>query len=237
MTALPRVILVHGAVEWAGTFSQVVDLLGNYDVVAVNRRGHGMRWAEGVGSLDDHIGDLLGLLDEGPATVVGHSIGGLAVIGAALRRPTNLRAVGLYETSLLFAPWWTDEDRDRMVDEMDVNAASAVARAAERNPKTVARTEMAWACVHRDVLDGFATPFDWRALAVPITLGYGASSESPAVRDVGIMSEAYGIEPVVLEGAGHRAHVTHPALFADFVIRCVGANGAQSERMDRPPTM
>jgi pimeloyl-ACP methyl ester carboxylesterase len=210
-------------VERASNFSDVVERLSGYEVIALDRRGHGSRYLEGVGSLDDHVGDILGLIDDRPATVVGQSIGGLAVIGAALREPARIRAVGLYETSILFAEWWTDEARDRMIAEIDTNAAAAIARAADLSPEDRAQLEVAWASCRQDVLDGFAAPFNWRALAPPVVTGYGGASESPAVRDAQFLASFFGRDPVVLSGAGHRAHRSHPDLFVDFVIRCHSA--------------
>ena len=109
-----RLILVHGAAERAALFDAVVPLLDGFDVVVPDRAGHGDRWEEGPGTLTRDARDLVALLDEEPATVVGHSIGGIGAIGAALAAPGRVRALGLYETAIPWAPWWTDEGRADM---------------------------------------------------------------------------------------------------------------------------
>ena len=104
-----RLILVHGAVERASLFDAVTPHIGGFDVVALERAGHGARWEEGPGTVAGDMQDLVGVLREGRATVVGHSIGGLAVIGAALTVPELVRGIGLYETAIPWADWWTDD--------------------------------------------------------------------------------------------------------------------------------
>ena len=43
---------------------------------------------------------------ERPATVVGHSYGGAVAMLAAVRRPDLVTALGLFEPSMQWAPWW-----------------------------------------------------------------------------------------------------------------------------------
>jgi pimeloyl-ACP methyl ester carboxylesterase len=219
MTEKPRVVLVHGAVERAAAFSAVIDRLADFDVVAFDRRGHGSRWDEGPGGLHGHVDDLIGVLDGRPATVVGHSIGGLVVLGAALRDPGLVRAVGLYETALPWAEWWTEDQRRAMLNEIERNTTKAAR--SDREPEVRERLAAAWASCHRDVLDAFAGPFRWQDLAVPVTVGYGSESEGASARDMREVAKSFGVEPLVLAGAGHTAHRSHPAEFAGFVVRCV----------------
>jgi pimeloyl-ACP methyl ester carboxylesterase len=213
----PRLILVHGAVERASSFDEVVPLLSGYDVVAFERAGHGTRWEEGPGTVAGDVRDLVAAIGEEPATLVGHSIGGLAVIGAALEVPDLVRGIGLYETALPWADWWTDDGRDAMRRETEDNVAAA-GRIDPSNPAR-ARVQMAWATCLQEVLDAFGAPFPWQDLTVPITTGYGSEGARPSARDAALVAAYYGVEPVVLQGAGHRAPKTHPEAFARFV-RC-----------------
>jgi len=218
---MARVILVPGAVEEASDYGAVRALLNDLDVIVMERRGHGARWREGAGHLADHISDLRALIEDRPATVVGHSIGGHAVIGLALQQPDHLEAIGLYETSLLFADWWSEDDQRTMLDEIERNTQAAKARAAEFDPDERSRIATAWECCRQDVLDGFAASFDLRALTVPVTVGYGSTSSSRGVADGFTLAKAYDTMPLIVEGAGHRAHRSHPDRFAAFVRQCI----------------
>ena len=58
--------------------------LAGLEVISYDRRGHGLRWREGPASLEGDIQELLSIIGDLPATVIGHSLGGLVVLGAAL---------------------------------------------------------------------------------------------------------------------------------------------------------
>jgi pimeloyl-ACP methyl ester carboxylesterase len=214
-----RLILLHGAAERGALFNAVLPLLHGFDVVAPDRAGHGARWHEGPGTLAGDASDLVALLDGGPAVVVGHSIGGLGAIGAALAVPGRVRALGLYETAVPWAPWWTDEARDAMWRETE----ASVARAEEIDPSNPSRdrVRMAWATCRDEVAEAFDGPFDWEALTVPLTTGHGAEGTRASARDAALVAARFGTESVVLDGAGHRAPKTDPEAFAGFVRGCV----------------
>jgi pimeloyl-ACP methyl ester carboxylesterase len=211
----PLVVLVHGAIERSAGFSNVLEQLPEFDVVVYDRRGHGQRWREGPTTLDGDIDDLIGVLGERMATVVGHSLGGLVALGAALRRPELFEAVGLYETSIPWEEWWTDRERRAMLEEIERNAEAARGG----TPHQRAQAEIAWRSCRQEVLEALRAPFQWRDLAVPLTTGCGAESESRSARDARHVAAFFGGEAVVLPGADHRAHRTNPAAFADFVRR------------------
>ncbi|HEV3328965.1 MAG TPA: alpha/beta fold hydrolase, partial [Acidimicrobiales bacterium] len=124
-TPRPRVVLVHGAIERGRGFDEVVTWLNDLDVLTYDRRGHGERWKEGTASLEEDVDELVGMLAKQPATVVGHSLGGLVVLGASLQRPDLTEAVALYETAIPWGDWWTEDARATMLAEIDRNAASA----------------------------------------------------------------------------------------------------------------
>ena len=85
--------------------------------------------------LDDHVDDVLGLLDElaaRPAVVIGRSTGGLVALALALREPGAVLGVALLEPALFTvdadAAAWAGGLRDRML------------AAAEDDPDSAART-------------------------------------------------------------------------------------------------
>jgi pimeloyl-ACP methyl ester carboxylesterase len=102
------VVLVHGSLDRAESFRRVARRLGEFRVIAYDRRGY--QRSRGSGSaptLAGHIDDLLAIVasaTEGgePATAVGHSLGGDVVVGAALAEPGFFSSIGAYEPPM---PW------------------------------------------------------------------------------------------------------------------------------------
>lgn len=197
-------------------FDRILPYLSDLDVISYDRRGHGLRWREGPASLEGDVHDLLSMVGEPPATVIGHSLGGLVVLGAALRRPELFGSIGLYETAIPWGDWWTDADRSAMIEEIDANWAAA----RESNAREAPRLEVAWESCRNEVLEAFSAPYRWQDLKVPLKTGRGATSNGYSARDAGIVADFFGADVVVLAEAGHRAHRTAPAAFANFVREC-----------------
>ena len=102
----PLVVLVHGSLDRAASFSRVMRRLDDLHTVAYDRRGyHRSRHAVPLNTtLDGHIDDLLAVIDGRPSVVVGHSYGGDIALGAAVRhgREAGVVSVVAYEPPM---PW------------------------------------------------------------------------------------------------------------------------------------
>lgn len=124
----PIVVLVHGSLDRAASFSRVARRLPELGVVTYDRRGYqGSRGATVAEGLAPHIADLVciaeaygarrpdgseapqgadgtdgGARAPGPVVAIGHSVGATIVLGAAVARPDLFAAVGAYEPSM---PW------------------------------------------------------------------------------------------------------------------------------------
>ena len=86
----PVVVLVHGSLDRASSFSRVVRRLSDLHVVTYDRRGYHHSRTGGAsqggpdpvsgpgadGAFDGHVADLLEVIGERRAVVVGHSFGG-----------------------------------------------------------------------------------------------------------------------------------------------------------------
>ena len=126
----PKMFLFHGWMDVSASFQFLVDALrGDWDVYAPDWRGYGLsEWTKSdCYWFPDYVGDLDFLLHklhpEGPANLVGHSLGGNVVCLYAGIRPervaklVNLEGFGMPATRPEQAPkryrLWLDELHER----------------------------------------------------------------------------------------------------------------------------
>jgi pimeloyl-ACP methyl ester carboxylesterase len=222
----------------AASFSKVVRRLAGdgLEVVTFDRAGYASRVDEPVPDrrVESDARDLLDRLDGRPTVVAGHSFGGHVALAASLHRPDVVRAVVLYETPLAWAPWWPpDTSGGRAVEVVRAGGTPADAaetfmrsivgdRVWERLPsatKDARRAEgLALLADMHDIRA--AAPYDPASVTTPVVIGRG--SESKGQHRLGtdewrrLLPHA---EVVVVAGAGHGAHLSHPDAFADLVRR------------------
>jgi pimeloyl-ACP methyl ester carboxylesterase len=177
-------------------------------------------------------GDLLAGL-EGPSVVVGHSYGGHVALAASLQRPDLVRAVVIYETPRAWMDWWPPDTAGGRAVEV-VRAGGTPAEAAEtfmraivgdavweRLPASTKAARRAEGPALLADMDGIrdAAPYDPAAVRVPVVIARG--SESKGQHRLGtdewrrLLPEA---SLVVVEGAGHGAHLSHPDAFAGLAL-------------------
>lgn len=243
----PIVVLVHGAMDRSTSFGRTVRLLPDLPVVRYDRRGYGTSTGLGVGDLADHVSDLEALTGGRPCVVVGHSIGGVIALVAAQADPSVL-AVGAWEAPMAWLAWWPESSAGRAavvgmpqepVGEVDANAGDGPAgdvaerfmrrmigderwarlpsstRAARRAEGPALIADVAW-------MHGATAPYDAAELTQPVLAGYGSASKPYHQRAAEEL--AAGVrdgELMVVEGADHGAHLSHPQDFAQFVRRTV----------------
>jgi pimeloyl-ACP methyl ester carboxylesterase len=240
-----RVVFVHGVMDRAGGFAKVLRRLPELNLVRYDRRGYGDSQGGPLhDTLDGHVDDVLTVIGEQPSVVVGHSLGGILALAASIRRPDLVRAIAAYETPMPWSPWWTEKSQSAAVhagpvDQDPEEAAERFLRKMltdelwDRFPPSMKRARLA---------EGHALLSEMSAMAgagvfvhtsdvtVPVVAAHGTRSKRMHVESARALSvEAADGELVVIEGAGHTAHYTHPDDFAAFVRRAV----AKAERRDR----
>lgn len=224
----------------AASFAKVLRRLSadGIEVVAFDRAGYAGRVDEPVPEhrVSADVDDLLAELGEAPAVLVGHSYGGHVALAASVRRPDLVPAVVIYETPLAWTDWWPpDTSGGRAVDTVRRGGSPAEAaetfmrsivgdRVWERLPAaTKAARRAEGPALLADMHDiRAAAPYDPSAVTVPVIIGRG--SESKGQHRLG--TEEWqrllpGAEVVVVEGAGHGAHLSHPDGFADLARRAL----------------
>jgi pimeloyl-ACP methyl ester carboxylesterase len=98
----PAIILLHGYADSAASWTGVLDHLARlgHRAVAIDLPGFGAAAARPPGPmvpvLDDALRSLIGELDEGPAVVVGNSLGCVVALRAATALPTQIAGVATF---------------------------------------------------------------------------------------------------------------------------------------------
>lgn len=243
----PLVVLVHGTMDRSTSFHRVMAALPDLSVIAYDRRGYARsRFAEPPAStVADHVDDLLALLGDREAVVVGHSYGGDVALAAAVRRPDLVRSVGVYEAPMPWRPEWPQDTAGgealrAALKDGDPNAAvEAFLRrmlgdeAWEMLPlraKEDRRGEGPALVADMKSLRGDPPPLEPADVKVPVVVGYGSRSRAHqmdnAKRLAGLLPDA---ELFVVEGAQHGCHSSHPDEFAALVRRAVERSARQAD--------
>ena len=222
----------------ASSFAKVRRRLQDeHEVLAFDRAGYGERVDEPLparrGRIAADVEDVLDRLD-GPAVVVGHSYGGHVALASAIARPDLIRAVGAFETPLAWMPWWPpDTSGGVAVRAARTGTPSDAAEAFMRSivgdhvwsrlpPSTREARRAEGPALLADMADiqvpADEAPYDPSAVPAPVVVGRGSESRAQHLEGtnalLGLLPDA---ELVVIEGAGHGAHTSHPDAFADLV--------------------
>lgn len=245
----PFVVLVHGTMDRGSSFRLVVRRLRDLHVVTYDRRGYAK--SRGAApprpSLDHQADDLLEIVGERPAVLVGHSLGGDVAVLAALRRPDLIGAVGAYEPPMPWLPWWPQGsaggEAARRAESGDPDGAAEwfirriVGDAAwEQLPERTRQERRAESAALMADLSAIQhdAPFDPVELTVPLVVGRGERSLPHHTQSAIRLAEAVpGAELFEIAGATHGAHVTHPEEFAALVRRTVERAGFRKSGVGR----
>lgn len=236
--AAPLVVIVHGAMDRSASFGRVTRQLGDLHVVRYDRRGYGRSAGLEPGTLADHVDDLLRVIDGRPATVFGHSIGGVIALRAAQLAPGLVRSVLAYEAPLPWVAWWPSPRVDDGAGD-PAEAAEAFMRRAigdhfwQRLPaRTRADRRAEGEALQADIasLRG-AAPFDVAAVTCPVVVAAGADTtwwHTRAAQELAASLPEGELQLVA--GAEHGVHLTHPTATADLVRQAVARGRADHRR-------
>lgn len=230
----PVVVLVHGSLDRATSFSRVARRLRDLPVVSYDRRGYGRSRSLPVArDLQGHVQDLFQVIGDGPAVVVGHSFGAAVALAAAVGAPAKVAAVCAYEPPLPWMPWWPHRGQEALAGADPAAYAEAFFRRMVGDDAWKHLSEEGRA---ERIADGPALVaelsairvdeplFDIGQLVVPAVLARGSCSSPHHRRSPEVLhAAAPGSQLVDVEGARHGAHLSHPDAFAALVRRTVAA--------------
>ncbi len=240
--ANPAVVLVHG---WAGNRTywrhQIDPLAAKYYVVALDLGGHGR---SGVGRKDWHLpafgDDVVAVVDElglGKVALVGHSMGGDAIVFAATQLGARVAGMVWVDTlrSLGDEPVSTPEMIDAFAAPFRENFAAAV----DGFARSLFLADADSALVDHVAADMAGAPQD----AAVGSIGYALNRHPPLIAALKEISaplvainpdvsptdvasfQAHGIETVVVAGVGHFLMLEDPGKFNPVLIGSLKAFG------------
>ncbi len=220
----PVVVLVHGVFDSCQSFEGVIDhLLPDHSVVTYDAGAVGLAppMPRRVPSLDDHADDLLSVVgDRMRALWWGTASGGTVSYLAAVRARGGSAALGLFEPSMQWQPWWPS---------MDVIAAESVYEqehfraGLEGKPRrTREEREREQALLAHELTLIAEAPCTPDQLTVPRLVGRGMLSASWRFGTTDHQRDEFDCELIEIEDAGHTAHRMQPKGFADFTRRGTG---------------
>lgn len=223
----PVVVLVHGVFDTCASFDEVIEhLVPEHTVVTYDRRQWGRsRDAAPATTLDDHADDLLAVIGDRRATVVGHSYGGAVSLLAAVRAPELVRSLGLFEPSMQWQPWWPHIDA--IVAEAPYEQEHFRAGLEGRPRRTAEEREREQALLLHELTLIAQAPCTSSQLTVPRIVGRGRLSAAWRFGTTDHLREDLACGLVEIEDAGHTAHRMNPKGFAEFVRRAVALEREQ----------
>ncbi len=224
-----NIILVHGALDRGMAFRGVVQRLGDYNTTVYDRRGYGASLDLPLAtSLNDHVEDLLGLIEDQPSIVIGHSYGGVVSMLAAAQQPELIPVLGVFEPPIPGIVLPTDEpgphpdppeDPEHLVRWMyrRVVGESAFDRMGEQARKALVAEAPALKSDLTNVRE-MDPPFDPSTVPVPTLVGYGGQSIPRHIaRAEWLAKNLPQGSLMAAPDAAHPCHRTHPEQFVAFI--------------------
>jgi len=218
------------------TFLNVSRRLTRASWLIYDRRGYGRSSAEEVPKFEDHVADLVEIIEreskDEPVVVVGHSLGGTIALSATSRVAPCVSNVVVHEAPLPWLEWWPLRDRDgRRIE--DESPHDAVARVMERTagrdvweslPESVRSQRLSEGPVMVSELVSARNgcPFEPDRLQMPVAVSRG--SVSLGYREQAqqwLVDNLPSARSHVIGGAAHNVQSTNPREFAELLMSVI----------------
>lgn len=204
----PPVVLTHGFGDDTSTFDGQLVALGGHRVCRWDLPGHGRSDSEGEPSTRASalvwLEAAIEAAGPGPAVLVGHSLGGYLSLCRTVLDPTGVAALVLLSTGPGFRdPAKREGWRVFIADYADRHGIPSGARGIAEQPDSV-------------VLEGLAE------IEVPVLVVVGGDDIRYHAGCRIIVDEVSDGELVVVDGAGHFPHQTHPDVVGGHIVEFLG---------------
>lgn len=232
----PQIIFVHGVMDRGATFLSVSRRLTSASWLIYDRRGYGRSVAEGLPVFEDHVADLVSLIEREslgePVVLVGHSLGGTIALAAASRSSASVSCVVVHEAPLPWLDWWPIRDRyGRRIE--DESASDAVVRVMERTagadvwqslPESVRSQRLSEGpvMVSELVSARFGCPFRVENLQMPVVVSRGSLSLGHREQaQQWLVDNLPSARPAVIDGVAHNVQSTNALEFAELLTSVI----------------
>ncbi len=227
-----RILLVHGTMDRATSFTRLASHLPDATVVSYDRRGYaGSHGVAASTRFIDQVDDLETVIDGQPVLVaVGHSFGGNIVLAAAARLQNLIGSVVVWEAPTPWATEWPAESvsrgamRGQPPEQMAEHFMRRMVgnRVWERLPtatQALRRAEGATMAAEMEALRAGA-PYDPSDVIVPVIVGHGTESRPHHRRGAEVLAATLPRGgAATIEGSHHGVHISHPGELAALVRR------------------
>ncbi len=223
------------------------ELAKTFRVLTYDRRGHSQsERPPGQGHVEEDVDDLIGLIEHlnlTPAYITGNSFGAIITLRTAAKRPDLFRKMIIHEPPLMGLIKDNPNTKEafemlnsRVKAVMDLIAAGQMEKATETFMETLGMGPGTWAKLpemaqktfiynaptwYDEVLDTNSLVMDLDTLSVfkkPALLSTGSISPIffPTIMDI-IMKAIPQHKRIIIEGAGHVPHLSHPDKYIEIV--------------------
>jgi pimeloyl-ACP methyl ester carboxylesterase len=232
-----RIIMIHGAMDRHTSFARVRKSLSAHTTIAYDRRGYARSLDVGPPiSLKGHVDDLRVILADEPATLVGHSYGGVVSLCLASQHPDLVQGLVVYEAPMPWTDWWPTSAGGSSIAAGNDDGPEAAAESFMRRivgdrvwamlgdeTRAARRAEGGALLVDLVGLRLGACPYDATKIRGPIAIGFGAKSHPHQQRSARELEALFANNPrtpvsvVEFPDAAHNGHAASPEAFADLV--------------------
>lgn len=225
------VILVHGSLDRASGMAKVASLVGKFcRVIRFDRRGYGQHWNHpGPFTVEGNVDDIEFFLRGRSAVVIGHSYGGQVALACATRLGSQVRGISVFETPLSWMPWWPAHTAGgasvaagpqhaaetfmiRMIGEQRWRQLPEKTKEARRREGTALVSE----------LSALRQSPSWtpESVTCPVIVGVGSRAQDHHHKGAQWLTDQLPRSSfVVIDGAPHGAHLSHPQEFVELLVR------------------
>ena len=227
-------VMVHGAMDRATSFTRLMARLPDWTIVAYDRRGYGHSSHLGPPeSFRSQVDDLLEVLAGRSAVAFGHSLGGDIVMSAASNHPGIITSAVVWEPPQPWLPFWPPDSASRGAgDDLDPEDRAewfmrrmVGDRIWERLPSATRRQRRAEGHTLAAELASLAGApvFDPGRVRIPVLVGRGGRSRVHQRRGARELAASLpNAELVEIPEADHGAHLSHPGEVAALIVRIAG---------------
>ena len=201
-----------------------------HEVIRFDRRGYARSQRHrGPYTVAGNVEDVLELVGDRTAVIIGHSFGGNVALATAQAIPQQVIGVSTYETPLSWLPEWPSTSAGAIA------TASHPEQAAENFMRRLignkrweelpektkqARRREAPALIEELLTLRQSAPWDPSQIHCPVIAGYGTKALPHHAKGALWIAEhvAHG-KTALIDGAGHGAPNSHPAEFVNLLVK------------------